>query len=106
MARPYGTSPGDENRPAQSGSMRDANGNMVIVDGRVVGAHYSEASPDALTYGVGRGSATGASTNATAVGNLLNVNVTGNNNTVIVTSEQTNNGTQTVILNGGLKLSQ
>ncbi len=102
MARPYGANPGDENRPAGSG-MRDANGNLIMVNGKTAASPFYSASPDALTFGVMRGT-TGASTNATAVGNLLTVNVTGNYNTVIVNSNQTNNGTQSVILNGGVKL--
>ena len=36
---------------------------------------------------------------ATAVGNLVNVNVTGNNNTVNLNVSQTNSGNQTVFLN-------
>ncbi len=104
MARPYGTSPGQENAPI-SGSTRDANGNRVIVNGMYVGDQYSQSSSDLLTYGVGR-SRTGASggTTATAVGNMLNVNVVGNNNTVIVNSDQENEGDQSVILNGGVNL--
>ena len=102
MARPYGTSPGEENQP-MTGSTRDTNGNRVIVDGQYVGDQYRRTSEDLLTYGVGRGS-TGASTNATAVGNMLNVTVLGNNNTVIVNSDQQNSGNQSVVLNGGVKL--
>lgn len=96
MARPYGTTPGQENRPI-NGSTRDANGNRVIVNGEYVGSAYSSG---ALNNGVGSGM-TGASTNVTAVGNLLNVLVSGNNNTVIVNSEQENSGDTTAIVNGG-----
>ncbi len=77
MARPYGTSPGQENAP-MAGSTRDANGNRVIVNGVYAGSSYT--SQDGLTYGVGR-----------------------NYNTVIVTADQNNSGDQTVVLNGGLK---
>ncbi|MFO1238450.1 MAG: holdfast anchoring protein HfaA [Alphaproteobacteria bacterium] len=101
MARPYGTAPGEENQP-MTGSTRDANGNRVIVNGSYVDDTYSSES-GGLHYGVSRGT-TGASTNATAVGNLLNVVVSGKYNTVIVNSTQDNSGDQTVILNGGLKL--
>jgi holdfast attachment protein HfaA len=100
MARPYGTTAGQENQP-MSGSTRDANGNRVIVNGMYVDNSYS--STDGLTYGVSRGT-TGASTNASAIGNSLNVVVGGKYNTVIVNSTQDNSGDQTVILNGGLKL--
>lgn len=100
MARPYGTTPGEENQP-MTGSTRDANGNRVIVNGMYVDNSYS--STGGLTYGVSR-SMTGASTNASAIGNSLNVVVAGSYNTVIVNSTQENTGDQTVILNGGLKL--
>ena len=100
MARPYGTTAGEENQP-MTGSTRDANGNRVIVNGMYVGGSYS--SSDGLTYGVSRGT-TGASTNATAIGNSLNVVVSGKYNTVIVNSTQENSGDQTVVLNGGLNL--
>ena len=99
MARPYGTTAGEENQP-MSGSTRDANGNRVIVNGMYVDNSYS--SSDGLTYGVSRGT-TGASTNASAIGNSLNVVVAGSYNTVIVNSTQDNSGDQTVVLNGGLK---
>lgn len=100
MARPYGTTPGQENQP-MAGSTRDANGNRVIVNGVYAGSSYS--SQDGLTYGVGRyGSGAGTAT-GTAIGNSLNVVVSGRNNTVIVTADQNNSGDQTVILNGGLK---
>ena len=85
-----------------TGSTRDANGNRVIVHGMFTDNTYS-SSTGGLSYGVSRGM-TGASTNATAVGNLLNVVVSGRYNTVIVNSSQDNTGDQTVILNGGLKL--
>lgn len=98
MAEPFGMSPGEENQP-MSGSTRDANGNRVIVNGMYVGDQYSSTS-DPLTYGVSNGM-TGASTNTTAVGNLLNVNVAGNYNTVIINSDQQNSGNQTAIVNGG-----
>lgn len=100
MARPYGTTAGQENQP-MTGSTRDANGNRVIVNGMYADSTYS--SSDGLTYGVSRGM-TGASTNASAIGNSLNVIVAGNYNTVIVTANQENSGDQTVVLNGGLHL--
>lgn len=96
MEQPYGTTPGQENQPI-TGSTRDANGNRVIVNGMYQG--MSSAANDPITYGVGNGM-TGASSNATAVGNLLNVQVTGNYNTVIVHSDQQNTGSQTAVANG------
>lgn len=100
MARPYGTTPGQENAP-MAGSTRDANGNRVIVNG--VYADNSYSSQDGLTYGVGRNSSGAGSATGTAIGNNLNVVVAGSYNTVIVNSDQNNSGDQTVVLNGGLK---
>jgi len=101
MARPYGTTPGQENAP-MTGSTRDANGNRVIVNGVYAGSSFT--NQDGLTYGVGRNSAGAGSVNGTAIGNSLNVVVAGNYNTVIVTADQNNSGDQTVILNGGLNI--
>lgn len=100
MARPYGTTPGEENQP-MTGSTRDANGNRVIVNGMYVNDAYS--SQDGLTYGVGRRSSS-SGVNASVIGNSLNVVVQGSNNVVVVNSKQDNSGNQTVILNGGLNL--
>ncbi|MFT3811478.1 MAG: holdfast anchoring protein HfaA [Micropepsaceae bacterium] len=100
MARAYGTSPGQENAP-MNGSTRDANGNRVIVNGVYAGSAYT--SQDGLTYGVGRNSAGAGTVSGTAIGNNLNVVVSGSYNTVIVTADQNNSGDQTVVLNGGLK---
>lgn len=100
MARPYGTTAGQENQP-MVGSTRDANGNRVIVNGEYADGSYS--SQDGLTYGVGRNRTGAGSATGTAIGNSLNVVVSGSNNTVIVTADQENSGNQTVVLNGGLK---
>jgi len=100
MARPYGTTPGEENQP-MTGSTRDANGNRVIVNGMYVNDTYS--SQDGLTYGVGRRNIS-SGVNASIIGNSLNVVVQGSNNVVVVNSNQDNSGDQTVILNGGLNL--
>jgi len=100
MARPYGTTPGQENAPIE-GSTRDANGNRVIVNGVYAGSSYT--SQEGLTYGVGRSSSGAGTATGTAIGNNLNVVVSGNYNTVIVTADQNNSGDQTVVLNGGLK---
>jgi holdfast attachment protein HfaA len=100
MARPYGTTPGEENQP-MTGSTRDGNGNRVVVNGMYVNDAYS--SQDGLTYGVGRRNSS-SGVNASVIGNSLNVVVQGNNNVVVVNSKQDNSGNQTVVLNGGLKL--
>ncbi len=99
MSRPYGTSPGEENRPVD-GSTRDANGNRVIVNGQYAQGGVFQRR-EGMTGGVGR---TGAGVQGTAIGNALNVVVSGRYNTVIVTAEQVNNGDQTVVLNGSLDL--
>ena len=100
-------------RPA-TGSTRDANGNRLVVDGLIqTGASsYSTASGGVATaYSGAGGQGRGANGQtqiggATAVGNNLNVVVQGNNNTVIVNSNQTNTGNVTAgtALNGTLRL--
>ena len=96
----YGGSPGQENRPI-SGSMRDANGNLLIVNGIMTGASSFSQQEGLRQTGVGGPG--GAS--ATAIGNNLNVTVNGAWNNVIVNSQQTNNGDQkaSASLNGQLK---
>jgi holdfast attachment protein HfaA len=96
----FGMAPGQENRPI-SGSNRDANGNLVIVNGIMSGAGTVSQQDAARQSGVAGGTG-GAS--ATAIGNNLNVTVTGAWNTVIVDSKQTNNGDQnaSASLNGKL----
>ncbi|MEM6627924.1 MAG: holdfast anchoring protein HfaA [Pseudomonadota bacterium] len=103
--RPFGFAYGDESRPFDAGT-RDANGNRVIIDGRmVIGDDLSTLSrTDSFSFS---GSASGAGYFApgNAVGNQLNVITQGSNNTVIIDSTQINDGDQTVILNGGLDLN-
>jgi holdfast attachment protein HfaA len=97
----FGMAPGQENAPI-SGSERDANGNLVITNGVMSGAgSFSQQSGLTQT-----GAAAGAGTaSATAIGNSLNVTVSGAWNTVIVNSQQTNTGNQSAnaSLNGNLK---
>ena len=93
--RPYGVAGGQEtqawssaNSSARSGasaSGRSASGNRVIIDGIIqTGVGVSAHGGLFGNGGVGSG--------ATAIGNQLNVNVTGQWNTVIVNSSQINNG--------------
>ncbi|MHA6289113.1 holdfast anchoring protein HfaA [Maricaulis sp. CAU 1757] len=89
--RPYGVAPGQENK-AWSGASASAGaasrsqaGNRVIIDG-IIQTGVGVSTQTGLFGGGGVGS------NATAIGNQLNVNVTGRYNTVIVNSTQTNNG--------------
>ncbi len=100
----YGRYSGQENQPVDT-SLRDANGNLTVINGQISGAFdfnsfaSASASGDASAYG-GVGGSSGA---ATAVGNSLNVVTTGSYNTVIVSSTQTNTGaiTATTTVNGG-----
>jgi len=111
---PYGMPAGAENQAANP-SLRDANGNLTVVNGQFTSSAFSQQtgvqgmgtlSSTTLsslgTGGTGVGSPGTAYGGATAIGNSLNVVTVGNNNTVIVNSTQTNNANQTasVILNG------
>jgi holdfast attachment protein HfaA len=102
-----GMNAGGENLAA-SGRIRDANHNLMIVNGIIGAGASATAGASAgvnVQDGVSQfGSGTGGT--ATAIGNSLNVNVIGNWNTTIVDSTQINNGDQNadVTLNGKLKL--
>lgn len=89
----YGRVAGQENQPISVG-MRDANGNLVIVDGMILhGEDQSTFSASGAVSGaVDTFSGVGASSSANAIGNNLQVITQGNYNTVIVNSVQTNNG--------------
>ena len=89
--RPYGVAYGQEQRAwsgatASAGAAaRSSAGNRVIIDGVIqTGVGVSSQLNGLFGGGVGA--------NATAIGNQLNVNVTGQWNTVIVNSTQINNG--------------
>jgi holdfast attachment protein HfaA len=88
-----------QNAPS-SYSMRDANGNLTMVNGQVTSSSYAYAS--GAQYGgggVGTGGATQTYGQATAIGNSLNVTVLGSHNTTIIDSSQINNGNQTATAN-------
>ncbi len=105
---PYGMSAGAENQTINP-SLRDANGNLTVVNGQFTSSAFSQAtgvqsmgtisSSTLSSLGNSSGAAYGS---ASAIGNSLNVVTVGNNNTVVVNSTQTNNGNQTasVSLNG------
>jgi holdfast attachment protein HfaA len=112
---PYGMSQAQENAPVDA-SLRDANGNLTVVNGVFTSATMSQqtgvqqssvlgAAALGATLGNGQamtGAGFGGQTTlgqATAIGNSLNVVTVGTGNTVIVNSDQTNNGNQTVTLN-------
>ena len=88
----YGRTAGQENQ-AVNVQMTDANGNLLVenglIKGAVAGSLFANASAGVET------SFSGAGGSASAIGNNLNVVVQGNNNTVIVTSTQINNGSVT-----------
>lgn len=77
-------------------SLRDANGNLTVVNGQFVGSSYSTSSGAQSAYagGVGMGGQP-MSGQATAIGNSLNVVVVGSHNTTVVDSNQVNTGNQT-----------
>lgn len=114
----YGMTPGEENAPVNS-SLRDANGNLTVVNGQftsssmsqqtgvqqmsVIGGGGGMGTMGAMSNSTGvgaSGSATSVAT-ASAVGNSLNVVTVGNNNTVVVDSSQINNGNQTATVSSG-----
>lgn len=85
---------------ASNYSMRDANGNLTMVNGQVTSSQY--ASQSGAQYGgggVGMGGAGPTYGQATAIGNSLNVTVLGSHNTTIIDSTQINNGNQTATTN-------
>lgn len=81
-------------------SLRDANGNLTMVDGRVTSSTYSQGSGAQWAGGgVGGGGGLNAYGQATAIGNQLSVVVIGSRNTTIIDSTQINNGNQTATAN-------
>ena len=103
----YGMTPGEENAPIDA-SLRDANGNLTIINGQFTSSSMSQQSGvqqmstigggfgtmGAVSNSAAGGTSTSTST-ASAIGNQLNVVTVGNDNTVVVNSTQTNNGNQT-----------
>ncbi len=76
--------------------LRDANGNLTVVNGQFVGSQYSSNSgAQSASSGVGTSGAGSAYGQATAIGNSLNVVVVGSHNTTVIDSSQINNGNQT-----------
>ena len=99
----YGRRAGSENHPVEI-STRDANGNRVIVDGII------QSGEDQSTFAFGSGAGESYSGvgslggGASAIGNSLVVVTQGSYNTVIVNSNQINNGNVSAgtNLNGGV----
>lgn len=93
----YGRRAGEENG-AYDFSIRDANGNLTIIDGMVSMARdQSTLSGSSIVDGGGY-AGVGGTSSASAIGNNLTVVTSGSYNTVIVNSTQTNSGN--VIANG------
>jgi holdfast attachment protein HfaA len=106
--RPFGYGYGEE-QSGYDANTRDANGNRVILDGRIMtGMDQSSLSMSSASAGswaqATAGAGFGGITTGTAIGNQLNVITQGNWNTVIVNSTQTNNGNQSTVLNGKIDL--
>jgi holdfast attachment protein HfaA len=110
---PYGMSPAQENAPVDA-SLRDANGNLTVVNGVFTSSTMSQQTGVQQSSVLGS-AALGASMStgqtltgagfgqttigqATAIGNSLNVITVGTGNTVVVNSNQTNNGNQTATI--------
>ncbi len=95
---PIGVTSAQENQTVNS-SLRDANGNLTVVNGQITSSSFSEVNGvQNFSGGVGNPAGTLNGT-ATAIGNQLNVVTAGSNNIVIVSSTQTNNGNQTANTN-------
>ena len=107
--RPFGFSYGQE-QSAFDANSRDASGNRIILDGRIMtGMDQSTLSTATASAGAWAQASAGAGygsgvAQGTAVGNQLNVITQGNWNTVIVNSTQINNGNQATVLNGKIDL--
>ena len=99
---PFGLQPGQENAPPNT-SLRDANGNLTVVNGvftsaafgTAAGASASGSGVGSSFAGAGTSGASATQGTATAIGNQLNVVTLGSNNTVVVNAVQNNSGNQT-----------
>jgi holdfast attachment protein HfaA len=81
-------------------AMRDANGNLTMVNGQVTSSIYQQGSGAQYAGGgVGTSGAGSAYGQASAIGNQLSVVVLGSHNTTIIDSTQLNNGNQTATAN-------
>jgi holdfast attachment protein HfaA len=92
----------DQENQAASAAVRDANGNLVVVDGIIQAGEGGVLSNAGGAFDTVSGVST--SSGASAIGNNLVVVTQGNWNTVIVNSTQTNNGnvSANTSLNGGV----
>jgi len=84
---------------ASSFSLRDPQNNLTMVNGQITSANFgANQGNQQASAGVGTSGAGAAYGQAMAIGNQLQVQVVGWNNTVIVDSTQTNTGSQTAIV--------
>jgi holdfast attachment protein HfaA len=80
--------------------LRDDNNNMTMVNGQITSGNFgSNQGNQMASAGVGMSGAGAAYGQAMAIGNQLQVQVVGWNNTVIVDSTQINTGSQTAAVN-------
>jgi holdfast attachment protein HfaA len=103
----YGMAAGQENQ-AVNPSLRDANGNLTVVNGQFTSSSFSRQTGVQSMGTISSGSlsslgtsSSGVGTNyntASAIGNSLNVVTVGSNNTVVVNATQINNGNQTATI--------
>ena len=102
----YGGGLSQVTNPINVSRAYDANGNHVIVDGLTQTGSDQSVFYSRQTSGAGDTYAGAGALGGTAIGNNLQVQVTGNNNTVVVNSTQTNNApvTATTVLNGQVNL--
>lgn len=92
LERGYGMESSSWSAPIEAGT-RDANGNRVIVDGRIMGETTT-------LFGGLTDAGFGSSLAPAAIGNQLTVVTQGNWNTVIIDSTQINNGDVTAVVEG------
>jgi holdfast attachment protein HfaA len=97
----FGRANGSENAPINV-QMGDVNGNITVINGMITGAQAGSIFAGSIFAGAGASASAagaadvfagaGGSGSASAIGNNLSVVTQGNNNTVIVTSVQSNTG--------------
>ena len=80
--------------------LRDDNNNLTMVNGQITSGNFgANQGNQTASAGVGTGGAGAAYGQAMAIGNQLQVQVVGWNNTVIVDSTQINTGSQNAAVN-------
>jgi holdfast attachment protein HfaA len=91
---PIGMSSTSQMNTPVTSSLRDANGNLAVVNGQITSSSFTEVG-GVQAFSPTSGGVGGTVGQASAIGNQLNVVTTGSNNIVIVDSNQINNGNQT-----------